>query len=151
VSTTDAARLQARGQTITLMDGTEAKLLYAFRGLALLEDEFGSLQAVQELVKLDDDGLPVGKVIGPLSKLLGAGLVHLGYTLDQAIDLLDSARMQEYFTAASAALEEALPRPEAVGKAELAAVPAPSESTGPSPTTSPPPEWAGATTSSGTG
>lgn len=126
------------------MDGSDATLIYDFDALETLEEEFGSLSAIQSLVTVDETGAPVGKAFGPIRKLVGAGLLHQGISLEDSKHLLDPARLAEYLSAASAAIEEALPR---AGKDEAAA--AQNGSTGPASTTPPPSSSGEATQSSG--
>lgn len=145
--TSDGARLRARGHPITLMDDTEATLIYDFDSLETLEEEFGSIGALVTLVEVDDAGVPVGKAFRPLRIFIGAGLLHAGYSIDDAKRILDPSRLTEYFGAAQAALGDALPR---AGKAEEAQNGrGPNGSTGASSTTSEPSSSAELTPTSG--
>ena len=138
MSVTESDRILAPGHTLTLVDGRVVTLRYGMRGLKALEDEFGSLNSLEEAVGLDEEGRPTGKVIGPIVAMLAAGLTAEGISADQLLDLLDPARLDEYADAAGKALEQALPAAEAgPGKA--------SPSHGGTSTTSPP-SASGATT-----
>ncbi|GAA2112427.1 hypothetical protein GCM10009759_55140 [Kitasatospora saccharophila] len=69
--TLTAAQALGTGPTITLTDGTAPPLRYTFRSLALLEQRFGSVLAIQAIMETAATGL----AFGPLLDMLGAGLV----------------------------------------------------------------------------
>lgn len=124
--TLTAAQALGTSPTITLADGTEAPLRYTFRSMALLEQRFGSITAIQSAMELATDGA----AFAPLMDTLGAALVgstggftaHVRHRQDttgkrtveeilyrrssDGIDLgelLDLARVSEYADAMSAA------------------------------------------------
>lgn len=125
--------LLAEGGTVTLTDGTDVPLRYAFRGLALLEAKFGSIAAVQDAI----DATGKGAAFGPLLQIIGAGMVgpggfepHIrehvdakgGRTISDIVyrrrtdganlaDLLHPGRLEAYVAAFSAALSKALASP----------------------------------------
>lgn len=146
MSITDADRLVAAGRPITLADGSIVRLRFGFRGLLALEESFGSLTAVEEILSQVAEGK--GKLLDPLVRLLAAGLVSEGLGFDAVADRLDIARLESYVEALVVALEEALPAAK-VGKGATAVVPT-NGSLGPTSTTSPPSGSIEATTSSGT-
>ncbi len=130
---TDLTPGQALAQpvSITLGDGTTAALRYTFRSMALLEQRFGSVQAIQTAIDQSGDGA----AFGPLMELIGAGLVGKGgftahvrhrqdvsgrRTVEEILykrssdgielgdGLLDLARITEYAAAMSEAFTTAL-------------------------------------------
>ncbi|OKJ06826.1 hypothetical protein [Kitasatospora sp. CB01950] len=68
--TLTAAQALGTGPTITLSDCTEVPLTYNFRSLALLEQRFGSITAIQDAMEL----AAAGTAFGPLMDMIGAGL-----------------------------------------------------------------------------
>lgn len=139
--TTESDRVLAAGVPIELSDGRQVTLRYGNRALKLLEDRFGGLGAVQDIVSSDG----TGPVIGPLMDLLAAGLVREGLSADDLLDLTDPSDIESYVDAIARALEQAFPEKK-VGKAGA-------NPTGPflgqTSTTSPPVDTAAAMVSSG--
>lgn len=123
MTVTDGSRLLAAGHPVTLIDGRSVNVRFGFRGLLMLEEHFGSLSAVQNVIETDGEGNVIGKAFEPVARLISAGLVSEGISYDQALDLLDPRHLAEYVVAVGAALTEALPAPAAadagvdVGKA----------------------------------
>jgi hypothetical protein len=101
MASTDSDRLLAAGKTITFADGSDHALRFAFRGLKMIEDEFGSITGISEAIQ--------SKEITTLVRLIAIGLRQENVTEDGLLDLLDSKRLVEYGAAVMAALEEALP------------------------------------------
>jgi hypothetical protein len=141
MSTTESDRILAPGVPITLADGREVHLRYGMRALKALEDEFGGLGAVEDV--LDTDGR--GKMIGPIMSMLAAGLGHESLTADDLLDLTVPSALVVYGEAVAEAFSQAFPS-STQGKA-------PSEETVDSPgetsTSSPPSGTAAATPPSG--
>ncbi len=62
------------GASISLSDGTQVRLRYPMRALALLEARYGSVEAIQGAI--DTSGK--GAAFGPIIQLVGAGCVGPG-------------------------------------------------------------------------
>ena len=143
--TTAGDRILAAGVPIVLGDGREVRLRFSNRSVKMLEDEFGSLAAMQGA--LGDTDNPDRKVIGPICTVLTAGLLHEGLSFDDVLDLTEPKLLSTYSQAIATAFAQAFgtddPGAAAEGKA-------PSPSTGPSGTTSQPVATDVAMTSSGT-
>lgn len=107
--TTDSDRLLARGVPITLADGETVRLRYSMRSLKWLEDEFGSIQAIQEALP-DGEDTQDRPVFGPMSKVMYGGLLHLDLTYDEVLDLLSPRQINEYGEAVGKAFNEAFPQ-----------------------------------------
>jgi len=60
-----------RGITLTLVDGTQVQIVFTLYTLAVLEDEFGSIDAVQEAMA----GGTTGKMVRTVGKLLANAVV----------------------------------------------------------------------------
>jgi len=146
MSVTESDRVLAAGVNLELEDGRVVPLRYGMRGLKRLEDDFGSILAVQ-IVLRDVDGK--SPMFGPVLQILAAGL--LGQVDEDALDaLLHPSKLDVYMDVIAEALDEAFPEPPdgKAGKAE--ATSAANGSSGPAGTTSPPSPAAEATPSSGT-
>lgn len=104
MSATESDRILAPGVPITLTDGREVRVRYGMRALKMLEDEFGGLGAVEDV--LDGNG----KMIGPIVMMLAAGLSHEHISADELLDLTDPAELASYGDAVSAAFGQAFPQ-----------------------------------------
>jgi len=154
---TDADRIAAQGVTIPTTKG-DLRLVYGMRALRSMEAKYGSVLGMQEKMQelLDTFTKGDGKVaaFGPLCDIITPGLLHLGYTEDQAVDLLVPRHTKVYAEAMAAAMREAFPdgddtAPGSTGN-DAAQVPAPAAgSPGPSGTTSQPAATDAQTPSSG--
>lgn len=107
----DAARLAAEGVPIPTRRG-QLPLLYGFRALRALEDQFGSIVGVQDamqalLESMGDDGR--GKAFGPMADIITPGLLHTGLTREQAEDALLPAHVKTYVDAMQTAMSLAFP------------------------------------------
>jgi hypothetical protein len=111
---TEGIHLLAQGVPITLLDGTEVNVRYGMRGVALLEDAFGTLPNIETALVMDLSR----PIVGPTCRALACGLSHVieggaRMTVDQLqnalIDRLDPRRLREYVEAVAAALSEAFP------------------------------------------
>lgn len=109
MSVTDSDRILAAGKPLILADGRTVTLRFGLRAIKMIEDSFGSLGAIEEIFATDDNGVPKGKVVGPLVEVLAAGLSHEKLTADELLDLLDLGELNAYMAAALAAVGEALP------------------------------------------
>jgi hypothetical protein len=105
----DAQRIAARGRPITLADGRTARLRFSLRSLARLEEDFGSLGAVAEVLNAGVGAAGEAAVVGPLLRLMHAGLIHERLSLDELDDLLEPSRLRDYSEATAAAFREAMP------------------------------------------
>lgn len=134
----DSDRLLAEGIPLVLADGRSVALRYTMRSLKVIEDAYGSLDAVDQAMG--------SKRIGSLATILAAGLLHEDISADALLDLLDTHHIDDYATAMGTALDQALPAPEtaAAGKADRA-----NASNGSTSTTSPPSAMAGMSAGSG--
>lgn len=111
---TQADRIQAKGATIQLGDGSTAQIRFGMLALKQLEEEFGSIAAMQKALTrefaVDESGAPSGKAIGIIFTLLKAGTLHLRLdeiALDEALS--DGGNDFEVLsTAVFRALEEGL-------------------------------------------
>lgn len=147
----DAARIAGQGEKITLADGRTLRVRYPMKAMLAIEERWGSINAIQALVGIDEKGAAVGKVFGPLIDLLEIGLAHENLGRDELLDLTDPAQLNSYWEAVGRALHQALPDAgEAAargnGQGELTT----SSSPGPTFTTPPPSPSAGPTPNSGT-
>lgn len=97
-NTDDGRRLMARGMEMTLANGSVHTVKFTSRAMARIEDDYGSLEAFTEVLK----DKPFNSVAYVIHLTLGVGM-------DQALDLVDSKRVRDYFQAIGAAMEEALP------------------------------------------
>lgn len=111
MTTTDADRLAAEGQPLSLADGRTVHVKYTLRSLRAIEKRWGSLRAVDTLIPTDDEGQPVGEIIDPLTELLACGLLHEGISADDLLDLIHPAQIQAAFEVAAVALAEGMPAP----------------------------------------
>lgn len=144
---TDADRIAAEGVPIPTTRG-ELRLVYGMRALRAMEDKYGSVVALQEamqaLLETFTKGDGKAAAFGPMCDIIAPGLLHLGYTLDQAEDMLLPRAVKEYAEAMQLAMQQAFPE-DAPGPADLAGqgnaaaqVTVPPGSPGPTGTTSPP-------------
>lgn len=148
MTVTDGSRLLAAGHPITLIDGRSVNVRFGFRGLLMLEEQFGSLGSVQNIIRTDEQGNIVGKAFDPLARLVAAGLAHEGLSYDDLLDLLDPRFLTEYMEAVGKAIEEGLPAPAASG-ADVGKANGRNGSPGKTSTSSGPSASAAPTTSSG--
>lgn len=140
---TDADRIAAEGVTIPTTKG-DLQLVYGMRALRAMEAKYGSVvqlqEAMESLLERFTTGDGKAAAFGPLCDIMAPGLLHLGYTEEQAVDLLMPRHVKAYALAMSAAMREAFPEddaalPGAVGNAPAQA-PAPAGFPGQSGTTS---------------
>lgn len=105
---TEGQRITAKGYPITLTDGREVRLRFGMAAILQLEEDFGSLGAVQEALK---NLTPQGRVFGPVVDLLAAGLSHHGITRAELIggDLLALDGLEHYAEQLGRAFAEAFP------------------------------------------
>lgn len=140
MSISDAERLRAAGHTATLAGGDVVPLVYDFDAWLTLEQRFGSLAVINEMLRFD----PSGPVLDTIFTLLSVGLAHLGMTETELRPRLLMAERWRYRQAIEDAITESWVEPE--GKDLEAAA---SASNGTSSTTSPPSVTDEATSSSG--
>ncbi len=151
---TDADRIAAEGVTIPTTKGA-LRLMYGMRALRAMETKYGSVvgmqEQMQELLDTFTKGDGKAAAFGPLCDIITPGLLHLGYTEDQAVDLLMPRHTKVYAEAMAAAMREAFPDADddagSTGNADAQAPAA--GSPGPSGTTSQPAATAAPTPSSG--
>jgi hypothetical protein len=102
--------IAARGQKITLLDGSTPTLVYGFSSIMRLEEEFGSVSAALEAVTGPDGESPS---LIAVAKVMCAGLEHestdngLLSDLDTLRHLLDSTEIEAYSEAIGAAFSAA--------------------------------------------
>lgn len=139
---TDADRIAAEGVTIPTTDGPK-RLVYGMRALRAMETKYGSVVALQEAMEALLERFTTGDgkaaAFGPLVDIMAPGLLHLGISEDQAVDLLMPRHVKEYALAMSAAMREAFPEddtPTGAPGNDPAQAPNPAGSPGPSGTTS---------------
>lgn len=114
---TEADRLQARGRTIVLTDGSEVAVRFTFSVLAAIERRFGGIASFVVALAADLTGEYYAAVLGCMEILTGRGTTDL-----EAV--MDTAAVFDYALAIDDALSEALPPPPAddedddTGKAE---------------------------------
>lgn len=136
------------GEPLTLTNGREVRIKYGMRGLLRLEEEFGGLGNIGEVVRGQG-----GRVLASTMTLLACGLLgeHDGsgapLTADRLADLLDPTRFHDYGNAAGRALSAAFPQAPQDGAAQQADPQ--TDSRGPSGTTSLSSSSVAATPSSG--
>jgi hypothetical protein len=105
--------IAARGQKITLLDGSTPTLVYGFSSIMRLEEEFGSVSAALEAVTGPDGESPS---LIAVAKVMCAGLEHestdngLLSDLDTLRHLLDSTEIEAYSEAIGAAFSAAFPQ-----------------------------------------
>lgn len=113
---TDADRIAAEGVTIPTTDGPK-RLVYGMRALRAMETKYGSVVALQEameaLLERFTSGDGKAAAFGPLVDIMAPGLLHLGISEDQAVDLLMPRHVKVYAEAMAAAMREAFPEDEA--------------------------------------
>ena len=111
----DSDGILAPGAAITLVDGSQARLRYGFLAIKQLEDEFGSLNGMQEALQrefsADKDGQPTGKAVGMAWSLLKAGLLDLELSEVELDRQIDMGRFPEYADAINKALTQAFGEP----------------------------------------
>lgn len=150
----DADRIAAEGVPIPTTKG-ELRLVYGMRALRAMEDRYGSVAGLQEAMQELHDRFTKGDgkvaAFGPVCDLIAPGLLHLGYTEDQATDLLLPRHVAKYAEAMAAAMREAFPEetPAPGGIPNPPAQASESRSPGPSGTTSQPAATAAATPTGG--
>lgn len=155
---TDADRIAAEGVLIPTTKG-DLRLMYGMRALRAMETKYGSVvalqEAMQELLDTFTKGDGKAAAFGPLCDIIAPGLLHLGYTLEQAEDLLLPRATKQYAEAMAEAMREAFPEDPAapaggpsLGNTEAQVATAPG-SPGPTGTTSPPAATAAPTTPGG--
>lgn len=71
---TTGSDLLGEGPSIDLADGTSVRLVYSMRSLALLEQRYGGLDAIQGAIDLSGKGA----AFGPIIQMVGAGCVGAG-------------------------------------------------------------------------
>jgi hypothetical protein len=101
-ATQQVQRLLARGTTVKLADGREARLQFKSRSLARIELQYGSIDAYLAKLRESMTGQLFHHVCWTLQLLLDV-------SEDEAWELFDSRRVGEYMAAISRALVEALP------------------------------------------
>jgi hypothetical protein len=105
--------IAARGQKITLLDGSTPTLVYGFSSIMRLEEEFGSVSAALEAVTGADGESPS---LTAVAKVMCAGLEHettesgLLSDLNTLRYLLDSTEIEGYSEAIGAAFSAAFPQ-----------------------------------------
>lgn len=151
----DADRIAAEGVPIPTTKG-ELRLVYGMRALRSMEDRYGSVAGLQEAMQELHDKFTKGDgkvaAFGPVCDLIAPGLLHLGYTEDQATDLLLPRHVGRYAEAMAAAMREAFPEETPVAGEQPGNPPAQvsaDRSPGPSGTTSQPAAMAAATPTGG--
>lgn len=97
----DSRRVAARGAPLTLLDGRTVTVRFGMRELSELEEQFGSMHAVQ-------DSLATGKTFTSLCRVLA---VATGIAVDDLFDLLHPAEVEAYSEVLNVALTEAFPQP----------------------------------------
>lgn len=97
----DARRLLAQGTEIILADGAVHTVRFSNRSLARIEDDYGGLEAFTSVLK----DKPFGSAAYVIS-------LTLGVPYEQALDMVDTRKVADYYKAIAAALEEALPEPD---------------------------------------
>ena len=110
----DAARLAAEGVPIPTRRGL-LPLLYGFRALRALEDQFGSIQGMQDAMQALLDSMTTdgrGRAFGPMADIIVPGLLHTGLTRDQAEDALLPGQVKVYVEAMQTAMQLAFPEAE---------------------------------------
>lgn len=137
---TAGKRLRAAGIPIVLLDGEAHVVRFDMAALVALEEQFGSLGAVQDLLTNLDEHKAV---FGPMLDLLAAGLANEGMTRQRLLseELVDAADLDAVATAVGKAFAQAFPdaaKKVASGEAEAATPTPPAPGTtgttsGPSP------------------
>lgn len=97
-------RLLARGSKVTLANGAVVNLVFTARSVAEIEDEYGSLEDYTDVLRVATRGRMTRHLAFTLHVLTGVNR-------EEALDLIDLKRLNEYFDAIGAALAEALPEP----------------------------------------
>jgi hypothetical protein len=113
----DSERLLAEGTEVTLLNGRKARLRYGMRAIKILEDEFGSVSAIQDHMETDEEGNATGKVFTALWALLRAGLLDEKLSDEELDQLVDPTQVQAYMNAVEKAFTQAFPQA-GQGKAE---------------------------------
>lgn len=98
------SHLAALGTTVPLADGSELRLRFTFLGLAKLEDEFGSLLAIQRAFTPDGSG----PIIRNLVKLISAA-TDPPMSEQECLERLDPKFLDQYMTGLAVAFRQAFP------------------------------------------
>lgn len=72
----EARRLKVIGVPIIAMDGREFRIIYDMDGIAQLEEDFGSLGAMQDTLNEMMRDQESAKFVKPMTKMIRAGLMH---------------------------------------------------------------------------
>lgn len=109
----NASLIAQKGVPLDLLHGRSVMLCYTFRSLAMIEDHYGSIKAVQDVL----NDAEKGKAFGEIARLLAFGLVHEDATdhgpisdQDVLLDYLDTAAIQSYGMAIGEAFTKAFPQ-----------------------------------------
>lgn len=95
---TDGEALRNKGQVVALADGSKRWVKVTNRNLLAIEERYGGVQVY--LQKMRD-----GAWMSTLSFLFG---MMFGINQDEALDLIDSTRLLDYFKAVSKAIATTL-------------------------------------------
>lgn len=132
MAVTDADRIAAEGEQITLADGSVRTLRFDLRAMLAIERKLGS---VGEFAKGLDAGLGTGGIAPLLAGISAALQGEPALDEEQLLALMDSKEFQAYQIAALRAFMQALPESRESGKGQAPAngSPGPSstDSTGP--------------------
>lgn len=108
-SVTEARQLRAQGVPITLLDGREVRLIFDVEAIAEIEDNFGSLEGMQDkLNEIMKHGVKA-QFFKPLLQMMRAALLHDPSASDAKFD---SAVVGDYFNAVMKAVELHFPKDE---------------------------------------
>lgn len=95
---TDAQRLLARGVSVELANGASHEFRFTARTVARIENDYGSFDAFAAAMRAK-----------PINSLAYVIHVTLGVSQDDAVDLIDTRRLNEFSAAMNAAINEAFP------------------------------------------
>lgn len=102
----EARRLRAEGVKVQTIDGQELRLMFDMDALVIIEEEFGSLGAMQDALNEMGREQLTGKLFKPFLKILRAALAH---DPSAANARFDPALTGEYLAAVMRAMNVAFP------------------------------------------
>lgn len=98
----EAAQAVARGRLITLVDGRQVRVVFTLYSLAVIEDDFGSIDAIDQVLR---EGTK-GKLIRTLGKLLSTSIQGETFTEDEILKQIALEDVGEVFVQVQEAMRE---------------------------------------------
>jgi hypothetical protein len=96
----EARRLKATGIPVVAMDGTQYRIIYDMDAIGQLEEDFGSLGGMQDLLNEMFSDKENTKFVQPMTKMIRAGLMHDVNAQSAMFDMDDFAsNMSQVITA----------------------------------------------------